>query len=244
MLTVEPKAFRALLFLLHNPQRLISKEELLNAVWDDAAVTEGSLTRCISLLRSRLGDDTFAAHATSKRLQRSDTGLRARLKSRKRSPSDLPSPDRSIPEDGSIVETLTAKGLERGLRASRHRWPLAATMVGGILASFALVPVPPSAAAEHHGIQPDHARWPSKSSRGNRRGQALFRSDVGAVITRMDCRGRISAEAPHRSPSQYPDPLFWTFRRTVPTFSFLPIPRAPPCAVECSSSGRLQAAPH
>jgi TolB-like protein/DNA-binding winged helix-turn-helix (wHTH) protein/Tfp pilus assembly protein PilF len=57
VLTVEPKAFRALLFLLHNPQRLISKEELLNTVWDDAAVTEGSITRCISLLRNRLGDD-------------------------------------------------------------------------------------------------------------------------------------------------------------------------------------------
>jgi len=57
VLTVEPKAFRTLLFLLHNPQRLISKEELLNTVWDDAAVTEGSLTRCIWLLRSRLGDD-------------------------------------------------------------------------------------------------------------------------------------------------------------------------------------------
>jgi DNA-binding winged helix-turn-helix (wHTH) protein/Tol biopolymer transport system component len=57
VLTVEPKAFRTLLFLLHNPQKLISKEELLNAVWNDAAVTENSLTRCISLLRSRLGDD-------------------------------------------------------------------------------------------------------------------------------------------------------------------------------------------
>ena len=57
VLTVEPKAFRTLLFLLHNPQRLISKEELLNTVWGDAAVTEGSLTRCIWLLRSRLGDD-------------------------------------------------------------------------------------------------------------------------------------------------------------------------------------------
>ncbi len=50
VLTVEPKTFRALLFLLHNPQRLISKEELLNTVWGDAAVTEGSLTRCIWLL--------------------------------------------------------------------------------------------------------------------------------------------------------------------------------------------------
>src|ERR1700682_1207630 len=57
VLTVEPKAFRALLFLLHNPQRLISKEELPNTVWGDAAVTDGSLTRCIWLLRSRLGDD-------------------------------------------------------------------------------------------------------------------------------------------------------------------------------------------
>src|SRR6516164_6413587 len=57
VLTVEPKAFRALLFLLHNPQKLISKEELLKAVWGDTAVTDGSLTRCIWLLRSLLGDD-------------------------------------------------------------------------------------------------------------------------------------------------------------------------------------------
>jgi DNA-binding winged helix-turn-helix (wHTH) protein/Tol biopolymer transport system component len=56
-LTVEPKAFRLLLFLLHNPQRLISKDELLNAVWGDAAVTEGSLTRCIWMLRHVLDDD-------------------------------------------------------------------------------------------------------------------------------------------------------------------------------------------
>jgi len=57
-LTVEPKAFRVLLFLLRNPQRLVSKQELLNAVWGDVAVGEGSLTRCIWLLRNALGDDT------------------------------------------------------------------------------------------------------------------------------------------------------------------------------------------
>ena len=56
-MTLEPKVFRALLFLLRNSQKLISKEELLKAVWGDAAVTEGSLTRCIWLLRSVLGDD-------------------------------------------------------------------------------------------------------------------------------------------------------------------------------------------
>src|SRR5580704_4930706 len=58
VLPVEPKAFRVLLILLRNPQKLISKEELLNAVWGDAAVTENSLTRSIALLRRLLGDET------------------------------------------------------------------------------------------------------------------------------------------------------------------------------------------
>jgi DNA-binding winged helix-turn-helix (wHTH) protein/Tol biopolymer transport system component len=57
VLAVEPKAFRALLFLLRNPQKVISKEELLQAVWGDIAVADGSLTRCIWLVRSLLGDD-------------------------------------------------------------------------------------------------------------------------------------------------------------------------------------------
>jgi DNA-binding winged helix-turn-helix (wHTH) protein/TolB-like protein len=58
VLTIEPKAFRTLLFLLHNPQKLITKDELLDAVWGDTAVTDGSLTRCIWLLRSVLEDDS------------------------------------------------------------------------------------------------------------------------------------------------------------------------------------------
>ena len=36
---------------------MISKEELLNAVWGDTAVGDGSLTRSIFLLRRLLGDD-------------------------------------------------------------------------------------------------------------------------------------------------------------------------------------------
>src|SRR6478609_11884956 len=58
VLPVEPKAFRVLLFLLRNPQKLIAKEELLNAVWGDAVVTDSSLTRTIAQLRRLLGDET------------------------------------------------------------------------------------------------------------------------------------------------------------------------------------------
>ena len=57
-LPVEPKAFRVLLILLQNPQKLISKEELLNAVWGDVAVGDNSLARSVALLRRLLGDDT------------------------------------------------------------------------------------------------------------------------------------------------------------------------------------------
>ena len=57
-LAVEPKAFRVLLFLLRNPRKLITKDELLDAVWEDTAVSENSLTRSIALLRKLAGDDT------------------------------------------------------------------------------------------------------------------------------------------------------------------------------------------
>jgi Tol biopolymer transport system component/DNA-binding winged helix-turn-helix (wHTH) protein len=55
---VEPKAFRVLLYLLQNPQRLVTKDELLDAVWQETSVSENSLTRAVALLRRLLGDDT------------------------------------------------------------------------------------------------------------------------------------------------------------------------------------------
>jgi TolB-like protein/DNA-binding winged helix-turn-helix (wHTH) protein/Flp pilus assembly protein TadD len=55
---VEPKAFRVLLFLLRNPGRLLTKDEILNAVWNDCSVSDNSLTRSIATLRRLLGDDT------------------------------------------------------------------------------------------------------------------------------------------------------------------------------------------
>ena len=57
-LPVEPKAFRVLLFLLRNPKRLVTKDEILNAVWNDCAVSDNSLTRSIATLRRLLGDDS------------------------------------------------------------------------------------------------------------------------------------------------------------------------------------------
>jgi Tol biopolymer transport system component/DNA-binding winged helix-turn-helix (wHTH) protein len=53
---LEPKAFRLLQFLIENPGRAVSKDEILAAVWPDAAVTDNALTRAIAQLRKALGD--------------------------------------------------------------------------------------------------------------------------------------------------------------------------------------------
>src|SRR5579863_7662682 len=57
VVAIEPKAFRVLLLLLRNPHRVVSKEELLDTVWGDAAVTQNSLARSVLKLRKALGDD-------------------------------------------------------------------------------------------------------------------------------------------------------------------------------------------
>jgi eukaryotic-like serine/threonine-protein kinase len=57
-ISLTPKAFDVLLFLAQNPNRLVTKEELLQAVWGDRFVEEGNLTQYISHLRKALGDNS------------------------------------------------------------------------------------------------------------------------------------------------------------------------------------------
>ena len=56
-IAIEPKTLRLLLYLVQNRGRVIRKQEILDAVWEDAAVTENALTRSIGLLRKALNDD-------------------------------------------------------------------------------------------------------------------------------------------------------------------------------------------
>src|ERR1700686_3169623 len=56
--SLTPKAFDVLLFLAQNPNRLVTKEELLQAVWGDTFVEEGNLTQYVYYLRKALGDNS------------------------------------------------------------------------------------------------------------------------------------------------------------------------------------------
>jgi Tol biopolymer transport system component/DNA-binding winged helix-turn-helix (wHTH) protein len=55
--SVEPKAIEVLLVLLERPGRVVSRAELMEAVWPGRYVTGHVLSRSISALRKALGDD-------------------------------------------------------------------------------------------------------------------------------------------------------------------------------------------
>ena len=50
------KSFDVLLYLVEHAGRVVSKEELMSAIWPDVTVSDESLTQCISDVRRALGD--------------------------------------------------------------------------------------------------------------------------------------------------------------------------------------------
>ncbi|MFC7738481.1 winged helix-turn-helix domain-containing protein [Roseomonas sp. GCM10028921] len=56
-LLLRPKSFDVLRHLLEHPGRLVSREELMEAVWPEVVVTDDSITQCITEVRRALGDE-------------------------------------------------------------------------------------------------------------------------------------------------------------------------------------------
>jgi formylglycine-generating enzyme len=54
---LRPKTFEVLCYLAENAGRLVSKQELFEAVWPNISVCDDSLVQCIRELRQKLGDD-------------------------------------------------------------------------------------------------------------------------------------------------------------------------------------------
>jgi len=55
---LRPKVYETLKYLVEHPGRLIGKQELMQAVWPDAFVTDDSLVQCTVELRRALDDRT------------------------------------------------------------------------------------------------------------------------------------------------------------------------------------------
>src|ERR1700685_3906727 len=160
VLSIEPKAFRVLLFLLHNPQKLITKDELLNAIWGDTTVTEGSLSRCIWLLRGVLGEDI-----RSPRYIETVPTLGYRFVGKVEVSEDMHSGQApaDLPDGGGA-----GKGPERGtqaaagaIRSFRRSWLLAASVLAVCLIStiwYLHRPLPPPRISRYIQITHDGRR--------------------------------------------------------------------------------------
>lgn len=64
---LQPRVFDLLLFLVRNRDRVVSKQEILDAVWHDVIVADSSVQRAVSLARSALAEggvrDAIRTHA-------------------------------------------------------------------------------------------------------------------------------------------------------------------------------------
>lgn len=163
-LQVEPKAFKVLLYLLRNPGRLIPKDELLNAVWGDTAVTENSLSRNIAYLRRVLGDDLrepryieTAATIGYRFVCPIEVLEDARGGVAPAEPADAPT---ELPTSkGNCVETAPARARGWAGLALRRRWLL--TTVVAVAGLIALAgwnlrrPLPPLRVTEYTQITHD-----------------------------------------------------------------------------------------
>ena len=53
------KSFEVLRYLVEHAGRVVTKEEMINAVWPDVTVGDESLTQCISEVRRALGEQSY-----------------------------------------------------------------------------------------------------------------------------------------------------------------------------------------
>lgn len=57
--TIEPRVLEFILHLIRHRTRLVSKDELLETVWQQSFVVESVVTRCACLARKILGDPSL-----------------------------------------------------------------------------------------------------------------------------------------------------------------------------------------
>jgi DNA-binding winged helix-turn-helix (wHTH) protein len=55
-ISVEPKVFDLLVYVIRNRERVVSKEDLVAAIWHGRIVSESALTTCINAARNAIGD--------------------------------------------------------------------------------------------------------------------------------------------------------------------------------------------
>ena len=149
-LDLRPKAFHLLCHLAENAGRLVSKQELHDAVWGHVAVSDDALVQCIRELRQKLGDvDRMVIRTVPRRGYLLDAGkmlARKNVTDKDLADKDLADKnlaDKNLP-DGALAATAppdapAAHALPRPWYAgARARWVAAIAVVALVVASVPL----------------------------------------------------------------------------------------------------------
>ena len=146
---LRPKSFELLRYLIENAGRLISKDELVNAIWPNVIVNDDSLAQCVSDLRNALGDSdrriiktvtrrgyVFTAEVSSEKVRERPTRRLAAILA-----ADVVGYSRLIGTDESgTLEALKAIHVQLFDPAiSAHEGRLVKTTGDGLLVEFASV---------------------------------------------------------------------------------------------------------
>ena len=61
-LHLRQQTFQVMVYLLKNRERLVTKDELLESIWKETAVTDDALVQCVMDIRRAIGDDSRRPH--------------------------------------------------------------------------------------------------------------------------------------------------------------------------------------
>ena len=124
---VEPKVMSVLLQLAGQAQCVVSKDEILRAVWPDTFVGEDALTRCISVLRHILEDDPHNPRFI-KTVSKVGYCLLVVARPLQRLPADVPRPDflglpegEERPSSAALAEESAPAAAPTGQTAGKRR---------------------------------------------------------------------------------------------------------------------------
>jgi Tol biopolymer transport system component/DNA-binding winged helix-turn-helix (wHTH) protein len=196
---LEPKAFDVLVHLVEHRDRVVTKDELLDAVWTGTFVTPNVLTRAIAQIRKGLGDESQDARYIETIAKR---GYR------------FIAPVTVIGAAGSAtaVPAPAAAPVPTGASAApvwiRRRWTLAALLAGSSLVLVAALLAFSRAPAERDGATPD-PELPVKRVT-NRRGYTAtpaLSPDGRSIVYSSDASGSLELYLTSLAPGSAEVPL-------------------------------------
>ena len=137
-LGVTPKAFEVLAYLVANPGRVVTKAEMLKAVWPDSFVEESNLAQHISWLRKALGDHSDLIDTIPGRGYQFASAVQIV------SPADSSPPEETAetllrgarePTRVVIEESLVLPPARKTTRVSARAWQYHVLVIAGVVAA-------------------------------------------------------------------------------------------------------------